>query len=419
MLKKLMQSLRQVIWIHLHIEKFYPAERLFHWTGLTPLGEIKSGHISARNRNDVKQKLRAQTVIVKHISSRFHWTSPLRQHDITLMLQQLSRIMQTRIPLIQALHILLSCQTHPVILRLVNQIKQDLESGTSFTEALLHHPRWFDPLVCALIHLGERTGRLSHIIEQIVIYKNKNHALKQQFKTILMYPCTVIVVAGIVTLYLLLTVVPQLQSFFQHAHRPLPWSTTLLLVFAAWIKTYGSFICGIVVTSILYLKNAYQQAASLRKTIDKWILRLPGTGSLCRALYLARAFHALAITQQASLPLPDGLQWLALITGNFCYKQAFLQIRRALQHGDSLRSAIVQTQLFPELVVQILSLGEESGTLPALLNDLAHYYTQTVEDSVQRLSRCVEPALMIVLGVIVGGLILCMYLPMIQLGALL
>ena len=400
------------------IEKIYPAERLFHWTGLTPLGETKSGHIKANNRAAAKQALRAQTVIIKSISSRFHWATPLRQHDITLMLQQLARIMQTRITLIQALHILLSCQTHPTLWHILSQIQRDLASGASFTEALQHHPRWFDPLVCALVHLGERTCILSQIMEQIVMHRNKHHKLKQQFKTILMYPCTVIVLAGIVTAYLLLTVVPQLQTFFQHAHQPLPWSTALLIGFAAWIKTYGSYLSCIIVASILYLKNAYQHTIALRRRIDKWVLVIPKTGILCQSLYLARAFQALAMTQQASLPLPDGLQWVALITGNFCYKQAFLHMQRAVQQGDSLRSAILQTKVFPELVVQILSLGEESGTLPILLNDLSHYYTQTVEDSIQQLSGCIEPALMIVLGLIVGGLILCMYLPMIQLGSL-
>lgn len=392
---------------------------MFHWTGLTPLGEIKSGHIAARNRSAAKQKLRTQTIIIKKLSSSWVFGRALRSTDITHMLQQLSRIMQTGISLIQALQVLISCQSHPKIVALLAKIQWDLESGASFAETLARHPRWFDPMVCAFIHLGEKTGAISTIIERIASHQSKNHALKQQFKTLLMYPTVVIMMAGIVTVYLLLTVVPQLQMFFQHAHQPLPSTTLLLLTFATWIKHYGILSCCVGIASSLYLKIAYRHFLHLQHWVDSCLLGIPVIGHVCRATYLARAFHALALAQQASLPLPDGLQWIALITGNLCYKQAFLKIRSALQQGESLRSAIVQTKQFPELVVQILSLGEESGTLSVLLSDLAQYYTQTVEDSLQRLSRCVEPILMLLLGLIIGGLILSLYLPMIQLGAVL
>ncbi|MCX7118428.1 MAG: type II secretion system F family protein [Legionellales bacterium] len=392
---------------------------MFHWTGLTPLGEIKSGHIAARNRAAAKQKLRVQTIIIKKLSFSWFFGRALRSTDITHMLQQLSRIMQTGISLIQALQVLTSCQSHPKVVALLAKIQWDLESGASFAETLAHHPRWFDPMVCAFIHLGEKTGAISPILERIASHQNKNQALKQQVKTLLMYPTVVIIMAGVVTVYLLLNVVPQIQMFFQHAHKPLPSTTLLLLNVANWIKHYGILSGCIGIASSLYLKSAYRHFLHLQHWVDSRLLSIPIIGRVSRAMYLARAFHALALAQQASLPLPDGLQWIALITGNLCYKQGFLQIRSALQQGESLRSAIVQTKLFPELVVQILSLGEESGTLSVLLSDLADYYTQSVEDSLQRLSRCSEPILMLLLGLIIGSLILSLYLPMIQLGAVL
>lgn len=411
-MKKLTHSFKQFLLL-------YQSERLFHWTGLSPLGEIKTGHIAARNRSDAQQKLRSQTLIIKKLSYSFGFRRALRASDITQMLQQLARIMQTGISLLQALQVLASCQAHPKIITLLAKLQWDLESGTSFAEALSHHPRWFDPIVCAFIQLGEKTGTINSIIERIAEHKNKQQALKQQIKMLLLYPTVVLLMAGLVTVYLLVTVMPQLQLFFQQAHQPLPATTQLLLTIATWIKHYGIVSCWIGIASTLYLKFAYRHFFHLRNWIDHGLLRLPGIGQLCRAMYLARAFQALTIAQQASLPLPDGLQWIALITGNQCYKQAFLHIRSALQQGESLRTAIVQTQSFPEVVVQILSLGEESGTLSVLLNDLAQYYTQTVEDSLQRLSRVGEPILMLLLGIMIGGLILSLYLPMIQLGAVL
>lgn len=390
---------------------------MFYWSGITPLGINQSGYITARHRHEVKKLLRAQTVIVKHITTPHRWQFAPGPHAITLLLQQLGRILHTNVPLVQALSILQSCQTHPVLLRLLAQIQRDLAYGASFTEALLRHPRWFDPLVCALMHLGERTGTLSHVIEEIVLYKNKYAALKQQLTMACIYPMTVIFVASLATLYLLLTVVPQLQTFFHRAHQPLPWSTEMLIVITRWIKCYGGLVGGISLIGMVYLKFAYHYGKVLRTKLDTWILHLPGIGRLCRSMYLARAFQALSLTQRAHLPLPEGLQLVAFIIHNYEYQQAFLQMRHALQHGDSMRSTITNHPLFPELVVQILSLGEDTGNLPILLSDLAHYYAQTVEDTMQSLSRWIEPALMILLGVMVGGLILCMYLPMIQLGS--
>ena len=331
----------------------------------------------------------------------------------------MARILQTGITLIQTLDILSTCQSHPKMVLMMNRLQWDLQSGSSLAEALANHPRWFDPMVCALIHLGERSGSIPHILEQISLQQSKHHAIKQQLTTLIIYPTIVISMAVIVTVYLLITVMPELQTFFQNAHQPLPSTTLLLIHFANWLKHYGFLSCFIGMTGILYLKMSYRHSVYLQQLGDRYLLRIPGIGHLCRAMYLARAFHALAIAQRASLPLPDGLQWIALITGNFCYKQAFFQIRSALQQGESLRSAIVQTKIFPELVVQILSLGEESGTLSVHLEDLAQYYSQMVDDALQRLSRGVEPVLMIILGLVIGSLILSIYLPMIQLGALL
>lgn len=408
----------QPIW-HDITRIFEQSDRIFHWTGLSGLGECHSGKIVAKSRKEAQQLLRTQTIIIKKITSQYSWPHILRSTDITQMLQQLSRLLHTGIGLSQALQVLRTCQSHPKIVTLVHQIQWELASGSSLAEVLNHYPRWFDPFVCALVHLGERTGELNAILEKICQQQNKNHALRQHLKTLIMYPMIVLLMASITTIYLLVTVVPQLQTFFLHAKQALPWSTALLLSCSAWLQHYGMLGLGLWLSLCGYFKIAYQQGRTVQKWWDKWLLQLPMVGSLYQALHLSRAFYALSITQQSSLPLPDALQWIASITSNFYYKQAFLQIRHSVEQGESLRSAILQTQLFPELVVQLLSLGEESGSLGFLLEDLAQYYNQTAEDTIQRLSRCIEPMLMIILGLILGGLILSIYLPMIQLGALL
>lgn len=417
-MKKFICTLKQRIRFNIR-SKAIPKDRLFYWTGMSPLGEVTSGYIAAHNRTAAKQILRKQTVIIRQISTQHRWQRRIRPHDITLLLQQLSRILHTGISLMPGLHIMRSCQTRPVLQLLIHHLQKDLSSGASFTEALARHPQYFDSLLCALIQLGERSGSLNLIIEQIVLYRTKQYHLKQQFKSILIYPTTVIVIATVVTLYLLLTVVPQLHTFYQHAQRPLPWSTQMLLQGAAYLKKQGYVIMILGVLSSLYLKKQYQHAPSIRRWIDQKIVQAPGLGDVCQSIYLARACYTLAIAQKASLPLIDGLQWAALTMGNDYYKQGFLNLKRAVLEGENLRSALLQSKVFPELFVQMMGLGEESGTLSVLLNDLAQYYTNRVADTLENLSRCVEPALMLILGLIIGGLMLCIYLPMIQLGAVL
>lgn len=408
-MKKFLQLLKQ---------NTFRYERIFYWTGLSQYGELKSGHITAYTHKEAKQKLQAQTVIIKTLAS-LRWPRGLHAADITQWLQQLARILRTGLSLQQALQTLSAFQSHPKMVTLVHRIQKDLDSGISFSESLARHPRWFDPILCALLRLGEYTGTMSTLIEQITVQRSKNQAIKQQFQTLMLYPLTVIAMAIIVTIYMLMTIVPQLQTFFQHAHQSLPWSTKILLAVTNWLKTYGLFSLSISIISILYLKYAYPYFVSLQRFIDRCILSMPGLSPLFHAHYLSRSLQALAISQQASLPLPDALQWIAVITGNFYYKRAFLQIRNAVLHGESIRSAILRTQLFPELVVQMLSLGEESGTLSILVNDLSNYYTNSLEHHLQRLSRYVEPVLMLIVGIMIGGLMLCIYLPMIQLGAIL
>ncbi len=392
--------------------------QVFRWTGISRLGEPQFGQISANNRAEAKHKLRSQGVIIKRISAPPLWSRSLRQQDITQWIHHLATLMHTGTSLIQALHLVSSCQTHPKMHALLMTIQADLEAGLSFSETLQRHPKWFDPMVCALVALGEHSSTLGIILEKIVVHQTKNQSLKQQLTTILIYPCIIIGIACSVSLHLLLNVIPQFQMLFQNFHATLPLATRMLLKIADWLNTYGIWVMFIGFGLMCCVVLGYQRSLCLRQACAQYVLRLPGIGQLCQFIYIARSFHALSIANQASLPLLDALQWIAPIAGNLCYQRAFLHIRTALMRGDSLRSAVHHTGLFPELVVHMLGLGEESGTLQSLLMDLTHFYTQRIELAIQWLNRFIEPLLMVILGLIIGGLVLATYLPIIKLGTL-
>lgn len=417
MLRKFIGSSKRLIVLSKSLFKLKHTQ-VFRWTGISRLGEPKFGQISANNRHEAKQKLRSQGFIIKSITAPPFWSRSLRPQDITQWIHHLTTLMHTGTSLIQALHMVSSCQTHPKMHALLMTIQTDLEAGLSFSESLQHHPKWFDPMVCALVALGEHSSTLGSVLEKIVAHQTKNQSLKQQLTTILIYPCIIIGIACSVSLHLLLNVIPQFQILFQNFHATLPLATRILLKISDWLNTYGGFAVLIGFGLLFAFILGYKRCLRLRQACSRYVLKIPGIGQLCQFVYIARSFHALSIANQASLPLLDALQWIAPIAGNLCYQRAFLHIRTALLRGDSLRSAVHHTGLFPELVVNMLSLGEESGTLHTLLMDLTHYYTQRIEFAIQWLNRFIEPLLMVMLGLIIGGLVLAMYLPIIKLGTL-
>ncbi|PJD90729.1 MAG: hypothetical protein CK424_08665 [Legionella sp.] len=418
MLKKSIKSVKKLILSFSKYSFRFNQERSFQWTGMSRLGESKFGQIPAKNRYEAKQKIRSQGIIVKTIKAPPIWSRAFRQQDITQWIHHVATLMHTGTSLVQTLHILSACQTHPKLHALLTKIQTDLEAGLSFSETLQHHPKWFDPMVCALIELGERSGTLIPILEKIVSHQTKNQLLKQQLSMIFTYPCLIICIACGVSLHLLLNVIPQFQILFQNFHATLPLATRMLLMLADVVHLYGGMCLLMGLSFIICFLMAYRYSLRLRQACDQVVLKIPGIGHLCHFVYIARSFHALSIANQASLPLIDALQWTAPIAGNLCYQQGFLQIRTALIRGDSLRSAVHHTALFPQLVVHMLGLGEESGTLQSLFMDLAQYYTQRVEFAMQWLNRFIEPTLMLVLGLLIGGLVLAMYLPIIKLGTL-
>ena len=398
--------------------RYTQQERLFYWRGISRLGEPAFGQLRSISRKEAIQTLRKQDLILKKIKRKHSWPRSINAADISMVTTQLAALLTSGISLSQTLHMLNFCQTNPRLINLITTIQLDINAGLGFSEALQRHPQWFDNLVCALVGMGERSGTLVVIMNQVAAYHSKKEQTKQQLQTILFYPLCVLFLASIVSIHLLITVVPQFQALFHNFQAELPRSTQFIIGLSRGLKTYGIIsLLGMVMIYTL-LCNAYHRYTRVAKLCDLGLLHIPGIGQLYQYMAISRSFNTLAIANHASLPLSDALQWVAEGCNNHCFAEGFLQIRAALTQGDSLRAAVFNTGLFPELVIQMLSLGEQSGTLQTILFDLSQYYSQRVDASVQRLSRLIEPALMIVLGLIVGGLVIAMYLPILKLGAL-
>lgn len=395
------------------------SESQFRWTGLTALGELRSGQLNARNRVLAQTHIREQGLILKKLQRVSQYSRRICARDILGFLQQLSTLLNAKFSIQQAFILLISCQQHAQFTRLLQQMQSMLSTGNSLSEAVRAHPRWFNPFMGAMIALGEQSGNLATILQHISLYTEKQLRLQQQFRTLLSYPCIILLTTCGISLYLILTVIPQFEHLFQHSHQSLPLTTRWVMNIAAFLRQHGVVICGFGLGFAGLLVLLYRYNLTIKRLCHAGLLKVPTVGLICQHVDLARIFHALALANQAGLPLVDALQWVASVCRNICYNQALLQIRASLVQGDSIRSAVCQTQLFPEFVMQMLGLGEESGTLQALLTDLSDYYTFHVDQTLQRLTQVLEPMLMVLLGIFAGGLILAMYMPMMQLGTLL
>lgn len=394
-------------------------ETLYHWQGLSCTGEVHRGCMFAQNPHQVRQKIQAKSILVKKISQPTVWKKGLTQRDTILFLSQMSRFLQSGLTLVHGLSILAACQTHHRMLLFISYIQKELSAGLPFAFALQKHSKWFDPMATALIHLGERSGTLSHILEQIAVQKTKNQTLKQKLQTLLIYPCIVICVALCMSGFLVWMVMPQIQAMFVQFNQALPWSTSILLKLSHLIEHQGGTLLLLVGVFALTFAKAYRCVPKMKMFVDSCLLKVPILGALIQEIILARSFLSLAIAYDASLPLIDALQWTAEVSGHHRYQQGFIEIRAAIIRGETMRTAVIHTQLFPSLVLQYLSLGEVSGTLQPIFYDLVDVYTQKTDQTLQRLSTCLEPVLMLFMGLGIGFLILALYSPIMHMGALL
>lgn len=398
-----------------------PKETLFLWEGTTRQGTKIKGQMSGQDPSLVKAQLRKQginpTKVRKQGIQLFGGGKAIKPMDIAIFARQLATMMKSGVPLLQSFDIILEGLQNQNMSRLVESIKTDVGGGNSLASSLRKHPKYFDDLFCNLVDSGEQSGALETLLDRIATYKEKTEALKSKIKKAMNYPIAVIVVAVIVSAILLIKVVPQFQEVFASFGAELPAFTQMVINLSEALQEHGLIVLGVMFGIGFAFKTALQRSESLRNSVDRFMLKAPVIGNIVYNSAVARFGRTLATTFSAGVPLVDALDSVAGATGNVVFKNAVMNIKSEVTGGTQLNIAMRATNAFPAMALQMTSIGEESGALDDMLDKVATHYEAEVDNAVDGLTALMEPLIMAVLGVLVGGLIIAMYLPIFQLGA--
>ncbi|NLY17168.1 MAG: type II secretion system F family protein [Gammaproteobacteria bacterium] len=396
-------------------------ESIFLWEGTTRQGTKIKGQMSAQDPSLIKAQLRKQginpTKVRKQGIQLFGSGKKIKPMDIAVFTRQLATMMKSGVPLLQSFDIILEGLTNPNMTRLVEQIKTDVGAGNSLASSLRKHPKYFDDLYCNLVDSGEQSGALETLLDRVATYKEKTEALKAKIKKAMNYPIAVIVVAVIVSAILLIKVVPQFQEVFANFGAELPAFTMMVIGLSEMLQEHGLIVLVALIAGAILFRTARQRSEKLRDSIDRLLLKMPVVGNIIYNSAVARFGRTLATTFSAGVPLVDALDSVAGATGNVVFKNAVHSIKTEVTGGTQLNIAMRSTQVFPAMALQMTSIGEESGALDEMLDKVATHYEAEVDNAVDGLTALMEPMIMAVLGVLVGGLIIAMYLPIFQLGA--
>ncbi|WP_131783008.1 type II secretion system F family protein [Legionella gresilensis] len=394
----------------------------YRWEGVNRSGQKVSGLIESNSIAIAKASLRKQGIItnkvIKKRKSLFDKKNrKITTADITAFTRQLATMLNAGIPLIQSFDIIARGQTNQKVKTLIEEIKKDVESGLTLTEALKKHPKFFNELYYNLVDAGEKSGSLDIMLAKIATYKEKIERIKKKIKKALTYPIAVIVIAFLVTAALLIFVVPQFESLFKGFGADLPALTRGVISLSEFFQAYWYIIFGVIGIAIFAFIRAKNTSPQFAHTIDRLMLKFPIIGTILQKAAIARFARTLSITFAAGLPLVDALRAVAGATGNILYAQATDKIREEVSNGQQIRVAMDNTHLFPSMVVQMIAIGEESGALEQMLSKVADFYEEEVDNAVDSLSSLIEPIIMSILGILVGGLVVAMYLPIFKLGS--
>lgn len=394
----------------------------FLWEGADRRGGRHKGEIIGASIALVKADLRRQGIspikVKKKPVDLFSFTGKqrIKSKDIAVFSRQLATMMSAGVPLVQAFDIIGKSNDHSGMKELVNAIKVEVEGGSSLGQALKKHPNQFDDLFCNLVKAGEQAGILESLLNKIAIYKEKTEVLKSKIKKALVYPIGVLVVAFAVTFILLVWVVPQFESLFESFGADLPMFTQFVVYLSSVVQEWWLIIIGACMLSVYLFIFVKKRSRSFQLTVDRTLLKLPVIGSILKKAAVARYSRTLGTMFAAGVPLVEAMDSVAGATGNLVFSDAVLRMRDEIATGQQLQTAMAQTRLFPSMTVQMVAIGEESGALDSMLNKVAEFYEQEVDDAVDNMSSLMEPLIMVILGVLVGGLVLAMYLPIFQMG---
>ena len=393
----------------------------FVWEGTDRQGKKAKGEISSTNPAIAKAELRRQginaTKVKKKTKSLFSGSGgSVKPADIALFTRQMATMMRAGVPLVQAFEIVADGAEKPKVADLIRAVRNDVAGGSSFAAALRKHPAYFDDLFCNLVEAGEQSGALETMLDRIATYKEKTESLKAKVKKAMTYPIAVLIVAFIVTGILLIYVVPQFENVFAGFGAELPAFTQFVIGLSEFVQAWWFVILVAIIGAVFGFVQARRRSQALREALDRLSLRTPVAGNIIEKSAVARFSRTLSTTFAAGVPLVEALNSVAGSTGNSVYVEAVYKIRDDVSSGQQLNTSMKLTNVFPNMVIQMVAIGEEAGALDAMLDKAASYYEEQVDNLVDNLTSLMEPMIMAVLGVLVGGLIIAMYLPIFQLG---
>ena len=390
---------------------------VFEWEGKDRNGKTVRGELRAGGEAMVSATLRRQGILVSKVKKRrSSGGKSIKQKDIAVFTRQLATMMRAGVPLLQSFDIVGRGSTNPRLTRLLNEIRQDVETGTSLSSAFRKHPMYFDALYCNLVEAGEAGGILEALLDRLAMYQEKTVALKNKIKSALTYPIAVFAVAFIVVAVIMIFVVPAFKDVFTSFGADLPAPTLAVIAMSEFFVSYWWAIFGSLGGGIYFFLQSWKRSEAMQKRMDRLLLKIPVFGDLLYKSAVARWTRTLATMFAAGVPLVEALDSVGGASGNAVFAEATEKIQRDVSTGAALTTSMQSTAIFPTMVLQMASIGEESGSIDHMLGKAADFYEAEVDDMVAGLSSLMEPIIIVILGTVVGGIVVAMYLPIFKLG---
>ncbi len=398
-------------------DKSKPKEFVFEWEGKDRNGKQVRGEMRAGGENQVQAALRRQGVMSSKIKKRrMSAGRRIKPKDMAIFTRQLATMMKAGVPLLQAFDIVGRGNPNPSVTRLLNDIRTDVETGTSLSVAFRKYPLYFDNLYCNLVEAGEAAGILDQLLDRLAVYMEKTEAMKSKIKSALMYPISVLVVAFVVTAVIMIFVVPTFKEVFSNFGADLPAPTLAVIAISEIFVNYWWLIFGGIGGGLYFFMQAWRRNVKMQQVMDRLLLKMPIFGVLVDKSCTARWTRTLSTMFAAGVPLVEALDSVGGAAGNWVYESATIKIQQEVSTGTALTAAMTNANLFPSMVLQMCAIGEESGSIDHMLGKAADFYESEVDDMVAGISSLMEPIIIVILGTVIGGIVVAMYLPIFKLG---
>jgi type IV pilus assembly protein PilC len=394
-----------------------PKEFNFLWEGRDKGGKVIRGELRSVSEAAVNATLRRQGIMVQKVKKqKYGRGGKVKDKDISLFTRQLATMMKAGVPLLQSFDIVSKGAANPAVTRLLTEIKTEVETGSSLAQAFRKYPLYFDALYCNLVQAGEQAGILETLLDRLATYKEKIIAIKSKIKAALFYPIAIVVVAFIITAVIMIFVIPAFKEVFTNFGADLPAPTLFVMAVSDWFVAYWFIIFPVVIGGVIGFLEAWKRSLPVQIFMDRLMLRLPVFGDLVLKSTIARWTRTMSTMFAAGVPLVEALDSVGGASGNYVYVVATKQIQKEVSTGTALTLAMQNSGVFPNMVLQMCSIGEETGALDTMLSKVADFYEAEVDDAVEALSSLMEPMIMVVLGTLIGGMVIAMYLPIFKMG---